>query len=193
MRISESGFWVDDDSGTGRPYGWPPDLARWIAEYLADEKDEPVHDFGCGLGGFLRTLANAGFTNLTGYEGSPPEGSLFPITKQDITVPFTVARPGNTICLEVAEHIPAHLQDALLDNIARATKTGGRLVSSWAIRGQTGVGHVSELDNFEAIARIEAHGFRLLEKPTRHARTTVDFGDCHWFRNTLLIFQKDAR
>ena len=193
MIVTGRGFWFDD-TGEGMPYGWPRSLAEWIAEYLSRDKTVPIYDFGCGPGNFLQVLSEAGFTRLTGYEGAPmavERRAYTRIVEQDISVPFTVPEPGHVLCLEVLEHVPEPLLPAALDNIARAVELGHHLIASWAVRGQTGVGHVSERDNYEAIAQIQARGLTLLEEATRQARSG-DYGaqGCPWFNNTLLVFGK---
>jgi hypothetical protein len=57
------------------------------------------------------------------------------------------------------------------------------------VRGQTGFGHVAERDNYEAIAEIQEHGFKLSQEHTRAARG-LDHGSAWWFAGSLLIFSK---
>ena len=46
------------------------ELAEWISNYL--DKNKTIHDFGCGIGSYLKHLNNKGFVDLTGYEGEVP-------------------------------------------------------------------------------------------------------------------------
>ena len=85
------------------------------------------------------------------------------------------------------EHVPPELEPIVLDNIARAC--AGNLIASWAVRGQGGDGHANCRDNPDAIARIEARGFRYLPEPSESART-MDHGECFHFRQTVLVFER---
>jgi SAM-dependent methyltransferase len=186
--ILPTGYWKGDTAHTR--HDWAPPLAQWIAEYLQGQEATPVYDLGCGMGSYINHLAQAGF-DVLGFEGDPPDHAHSPkIVKADLTEPLAVAVPGNVICLEVAEHVPEQFQVQFLSNVASACKT--HLITSWAIRGQGGDGHVSCRDNDEAINLICAHGFKYLETPTLSARQSVVTSPLAYFRNTLLIFQKDA-
>ena len=194
--ISSTGFW----SGESPFHAMSKPLANWIVEYLGNHKDKQIYDFGCGTGMYLKTLQNAGFTKLTGFEGDVPTNKEFSnIIKQDLTKPFTVAEPGTVISLEVAEHIPKQYTQAYLNNLFNACESQGKLIISWAVRGQGGHGHCHELNNDEAIALVVAKGFTYLGPDTKSARLTVDptknsveNGDLPWFHNTVLIFQKNS-
>ena len=94
---------------------------------------------------------------------------------------------GNVISLEVGEHIPAEFMDIYLDNITN--NCDNYLITSWAIRGQAGFGHVNCLDNHEIIPLIEKRGFKLMEKETEEVRN-IDLSEAPWFKNTLFIFKK---
>lgn len=183
--IASTGFWDDP-----HPYHTcSPGLSKWIIEYFGQEKDKQVFDFGCGVGQYLRSLKEAGFTKLTGFEGRAHEMREFEnIVQQDLTKPFTTETKGNVIFLEVAEHVPAQFEDILLDNVANACD--GKMVMSWAVRGQAGHGHVNCLDNHEAIDRIVRRGFKFLSDETTSARAVIGEVDLPWFKNTTLVFQK---
>jgi SAM-dependent methyltransferase len=187
--IAPHGFWIGPAADL--PHAESPALAYWIARLLRGRESEPIRDLGCGIGYYLRILKEQGFSDLTGYEGSPPEPRDFEhVIAQDITEPFNgLGDPGHVLCLEVLEHVPADLESGVLENIANLCGEGSLLIASWAVRGQTGLGHVNERDNFEAITRIQAHGFRLLEDETRAARG-LDHGSSWWFPGSLLVFER---
>jgi 2-polyprenyl-3-methyl-5-hydroxy-6-metoxy-1,4-benzoquinol methylase len=184
--ISNTGYW----DGLGQPFHCcSNNLCNWIINYLNNEKDKQVWDFGCGTGQYLRKLQDAGFTKLGGFEGDPPQIREFSnIIKQDLSSTFDVPEKGNVIFLEVAEHIPSQFMDALLNNVANACNN--KLISSWAIRGQNGHGHCNELNNNEAIDIITKKGFEFLPEDTKLARSSITNDDLLYFRNTLLIFRK---
>jgi SAM-dependent methyltransferase len=193
IKISNTGFWDGNEAHLHHGYSRP--LVNWIIDYLKQDKNKPLYDFGCGIGQYLQQLSAAGFTNLAGFEGDPPKQKVFAnIIKQDLTVPFTVPIKGNCIFLEVAEHIPAHLENIALDNVVNACN--GVLITSWAVRGQGGHGHVNCLNNDEAISRYTSRGLIYLEEDTKKVREVIDpiknsIPDCElpWFKTTTLIFK----
>lgn len=198
MKIHPNGYWYDADNKYA--YGWSLPLAEWIAEYLkphayyetATALLTPIYDFGCGPGNYLATLAAAGFLDVTGYEGEPlpvEQRAHANIVKRDLTEPFTVGAPGHVVCLEVAEHVPAQHEATLIENIARAVAPGCKLILSWALPDQGGIGHVNQRSNEYAIGRLTLAGFVYLPTATAAARA-VEHPGCQWFRNTLMVFQK---
>ena len=184
--VSATGFW----EGKDKPYHTCSDaLCNWIANYFGTNKDKQIYDFGCGSGQYLRRLRDAGFTKLTGFEGSVPENAEFDnIVQQDLTISLNLPHQGNCIFSEVAEHVPAQFEDILLSNITNACDD--KLVMSWAIRGQAGHGHVNCLNSDEAIERMVKNGFIYLPDETAEARAVILDGDLPWFKNTLLVFNK---
>lgn len=184
--LSDTGFWGEALSSC---HAHSRDLADWIAGFL-DPKVR-VNDLGCGDGFYLGRLSERGFTDLVGYEGDPMREAAFrPIRRQDITVPFDVDVAGSTIFLEVGEHVPRRFQDVVVDNVCRSCSD--RLVMSWAMRDQLGVGHVNCLDPGEVVPMFESRGLELMERETAEARSSVRDG-CGWFAHNLLVFQRPKR
>jgi hypothetical protein len=184
VEIHEHGYWPA--AGAEKEHLCSPKLAAFLMSYL--DRNVPTLDLGCGLGTYLMALQNAGFTRLRGFEGDPPLAAHFAgIERHDLTLPLTVAPPGNVICLEVAEHIPAAYADVLLDSVAAAC--ADRLVLSWAIRGQGGRGHCHELDNFEVLPMLMGRGFSLDMGATRQARDLAG-ADLGWFSQSLFAMRK---
>ena len=191
--ISPTGYWDGRDAHLY--HGYSRALVYWISGYFENEKNKRIHDFGCGTGQYMRELAQLGFTDLVGYEGSRPLESVFePIVELDLTQRFEVGWPGNVLCLEVMEHIPAEHQAMVLDNIARACD--GSLVMSWATPGQTGHGHVNERTMKEAVELVVDNGFIFRQWATELARSVIP-DECDiagaklpWFKNTLLVFSR---
>lgn len=184
--ISNTGFWASATAHNHHVNSEP--LGQWLAEYLKDHKDEFIYDFGCGLGYYLSVLKQSGFKYLTGFEGDPAVKKVFDnIIKQDLTKPFKVPAKGTCIFLEVAEHIPAEFETAALDNVINACS--GKLIMSWAVRGQAGFGHVNCLDNNEVIEKMAARGFKCLDADSTAARS-INLDTAPWFRHTLFVFEK---
>lgn len=185
--ISSTGYWTGPN--VSAHHAVDPGLAKWIAGYL--DKGRLVRDLGCGTGGYLKVLADAGFTALVGYDGEVPRQRLFGNVQQcDLTAKHDWVCPNDAIFLEVAEHVPAQYESVLLDNVAGAVGAYGRLVMSWAVRGQAGHGHVNCRNNSEVIPLMAERGFELDGAATEAARKSVT--TLPWFKNTLLVFRRPA-
>jgi SAM-dependent methyltransferase len=205
VKIHPHGYWTGDD--VAEHHLTSNALAWWIVGKLADMGPLPVYDFGCGTGAYLRHIREhlsfhacgegSAHTRppvpyvLHGFEGEKPKGAVFsPIWSVDLTHPFRVDPPGNALCLEVAEHVPAEREAVFLDNVCSAVALDGILVMSWAVRGQGGEGHVNCRNNAEAVDRIRDRGLAWDEDATAFARSVIDESECPWFRSTLLVFRR---
>lgn len=181
--VSATGCW---SSKLAETHIFCEELAEWICGYL--DKGRTVHDFGCGAGDYLGFLRGKGFVDLIGYEGEIPSSRFPNILRQDLSEPFSVEKKGDVICLEVGEHIPRRHMDAFLDNVCGACD--GKLILSWAVRGQYSSSHVNCLNNDEVIPEIERRGFRHLKDDSKNARNVIRLDGCNWFRDTILIHEK---
>jgi len=192
IRIAETGFWYEQDVHLHHAYSGP--LASWIIKYMRDDLDKITYDFGCGMGYYMRRMRDAGFTRLCGFEGDPSKMCVIDnIIKQDLTEPFLLDEKGNIIFLEVGEHIPSTFEDIVIDNVVN--NCCGKLVMSWAIRGQGGDGHVNCLDNDEVIERFTRRGAIYIEYDTNSARAVIDprkynvaAHELPWFHTTTFVF-----
>lgn len=158
-----------------------PHLAEWLKGNL--NPSVHVHDLGCGNGFIVDELEAAGF-NVTGYEGDPVNPGHI---RHDLTQPLTVT-PAQTVCIEVAEHIPAEHESAFIANLAASTAGGELCVISWAIPGQPGRGHVNCLIGQEVVNKMADAGFGFETEKTVDIRREVT--DLHWLARTLLVFRK---
>lgn len=186
--IAETGYWNGETAHVHHVHC--KELSKWICEFLEENisKFDQITDQGCGLGNYLKDLEDYGFDNLLGYEADIPKNKVFDnIRQQDLTKLIVSGVSGTVISLEVGEHIPAEYMNVYLDNITNACSN--YLITSWAVRGQEGFGHVNCLDNHEIIPEIEKRGFKLLEKETEEVRG-IDLSEAPWFKDTLLVFKK---
>jgi SAM-dependent methyltransferase len=187
--IANTGFWNGETAHNHHVHS--ENLSQWIYDFCIKKKIQSVTDFGCGLGEYLAKLSPI-VNNAIGVEGSIPKQAKFEyIIQGDLTTDLKskAFTSDLVISLEVGEHIPAEFMGVYLDNITSHAKT--YLITSWAVRGQAGFGHVNCLDNSEIIPEFEKRGFKLLEKETEKARLVIE-DKAHWFRNTLFIFKNNA-
>ena len=187
--IANTGFWNGETAHNHHVHS--ENLSQWIYDFCIKKKIQSVTDFGCGLGEYLAKLSPI-VNNAIGVEGSIPKQAKFEyIIEGDLTTDLKskAFTSDLVISLEVGEHIPAEFMGVYLDNITN--HSAKYLITSWAVRGQAGFGHVNCLDNAEIIPEFEKRGFKLLEKETEKARLVIE-DKAHWFRNTLFIFKNNA-
>lgn len=185
MAISLTGIWDQETADTGHVFSYK--LAKWIAEYLP--KDVHVNDLGCGKGTYLTYLFDRGYRKIRGIEGCElNDFELEAIDVWDLSKPFQLENKGNTICLEVIEHIPFELSKILFDNICSNTAKGCKIITSCAIPGQGGDGHVNCRSNLWVINEMQKRGYSLNIDDSIAARSVIE-NYCKWFRETILIFE----
>jgi hypothetical protein len=187
--IANTGFWNGETAHNHHVHS--EKLSQWIYDFCIKKKIQSVTDFGCGLGEYLAKLSPI-VSNAIGVEGSIPKQAKFEyIIEGDLTTDLKskAFTSDLVISLEVGEHIPAEFMGVYLDNITN--HSAKYLITSWAVRGQAGFGHVNCLDNSEIIPEFEKRGFKLLEKETEKSRLIIE-DKAHWFRNTLFIFKNNA-
>ena len=184
--IDRTGYWGANWAPAHHAHS--QNLSDWLINFLQNNKNDKIYDFGCGMGTYLKDLYDNGFNNLKGFEMEPPKlYEEFDIQSQNLAVPFILDEKGIIISLEVGEHIPKEYQDIFLDNLAN--NVSKYLIISWALRGQGGYGHFNELNNDEIRPEIEKRGFKYLSYISESARKVPE--DVYWyFRNTIMIFEK---
>lgn len=164
-----------------------PRLARALRFGLS--KSHSVIDFGCGQGYYISELSKHRF-KVIGIEGTPDIEKISfynPIIQADISEPFHIDLKGAVLCLEVIEHIPKEKEHQVLENIN--THCNGKLIISWAVKGQGGHGHVNEEDAAYVIPTIEKMGYKYNRIQTDQLR--MEGGkDLWWFKKSIYVFDK---
>lgn len=186
---TETGIWTTREAIDNHDFSYR--LAKWIGDFL-DKKDVLI-DWGCGIGSYLRYFHDRGFENLHGVEGTASIrdfAEFSNIMEQDLTKPITKYPIGNSLCLEVGEHIPIEYTDQFLNNICYNTAHSKVLILSWAVPGQDGIGHVNCQENTWVIEQVCKRNMKFLMEPTTYARSVIE-GHYEYFKNTLLCFQKN--
>lgn len=152
-------------------------------------KKQTVIDFGCGQGYYISELAKRNF-EVYGLEGTQDIEKISfykPIIQADISQPIELIEYGSVICLEVIEHIPKEKEQQVLENLHN--HCSGKLIISWAVKGQGGHGHVNEQDASYVIATIEKMGYTYNRIQTDQLR--MEGGkDLWWFKKSIYVFDK---
>ena len=147
-------------------------------------------DFGCRQGALIEALAELG-VEVAGCEGSfhgvrrcSPASFVF---QQDLKQPVALNRQFDlTICIEVAEHLPARSAATLVESIAAASAKD--IVFSASGPGELGDDHINLQPKTYWVELFEKHGFVYREAESaevREAFTQVDVPD--WFQNTVML------
>lgn len=161
-------------------------LAKALPALL--DKSLPVLDFGCGRGDYLKFLAKKGFECI-GIEGTPDASQFKNTHVADLSKPVTIDLPkGNVLSFEVGEHIEKEGESNFLDTLARFAEK--RIVMSWAIPGQGGIGHVNERSNVYIVRRMQERNFVYNRRLSNEIRQKMNGDALWWFQNTLLVFDR---
>ena len=180
----ETGVWSVEEALEHHDFSYK--LAKHIGEYLP--KKEPLIDWGCGRGTYLRYFHDIGFEQLHGVEGTDyPAFEFGNIAIQDLTKAIVKDPIGNSLCIEVGEHIPKEYEGVFMQNLVE--NTSGILILSWAIPGQDGIGHVNCQHNFYVMEEMDKLGMGILVGDTMEIRKHVD-NNMSYLRNTLMVFKK---
>lgn len=182
----KTGIWTVEEALEHHDFSYL--IAKFIGGFLP--KDQVLTDWGCGKGSYLRYWHDVGFKYLFGIEGEHlPFFEFGNIDIYDLTTRMERAPIGNSVCLEVGEHIPKEFESVFIDNLV--TNTKGKLIISWAIPGQAGIGHVNCQHNVYIVKEFEKRGMRLNIEDTLEIRQHVE-NRLHYFRDTLMIFDANV-
>ncbi len=166
-------------------------LAKLLAFVFSPDENEPLYDFGCGDGFYLRHIweQSGGRKKCIGIDASleiPEKRWEWIIHPVDAASLVSLGPPGSVLCLEVAEHIEARRLPALLANLRRHCNR--TLVLSWALRGQGGTRHISCRDPGEVLEMVLPLGFKYNRERSELWRKEAG-ADLWWFKKSLYIFE----
>ena len=181
--LSNHGYWVGTE--IIEEHMFDAQLADALVTFFS--KDDSVLDLGCGMGDYVKHLRKAGI-ECEGIDGNPstPELSDGICQTADLATPLEFTRLFDwALSLEVAEHIPRKYERPYLQNLDAANRKG--IVMSWAIPGQTGLGHVNCRDNEYVRCRLEAMGYQELTQASQELRSNSTL---EWFKHTVMVFKR---
>lgn len=190
--MKANGAWTQEEADDVHDWASSPNLAKWLVEFF--KGGDRVYDFGCGKAFYLSKLQEAGFGKCWGIEGTKLNNFLIDnIEIADLSQPEPIwwqkfgYEKGDVISLEVGEHIPKEGEQNFLDTIT--DHCNRYLVTSWALPGQPGLGHVNCQSQEYIISEIERRGFKYMPAETKDARSVIE-QHCDWFQRTLLVFKR---
>jgi SAM-dependent methyltransferase len=154
-----------------------------------------IADVGCGLGAWLHVARELGITRVTGFDGSHVNRAALLIDPEDFVaceleserLPYSVCdgreRFGLTLCLEVAEHLPAESAGFLVKALTRLSDV---VLFSAAIPFQGGVNHVNEQWPEYWALLFEAHRYICCD--CLRERFWTDPAVEWWYAQNILLF-----
>ena len=124
LNISKSGAF----QGTNFNHLTQPGFARALVTLLKKLNISSITDLGCGTGNYVEVLINSGI-KANGFDGNPETRKLDTsgghcIGPVDMTAQQSWNKTDAAMSIEVAEHIPAHLEAAFLKNLVKCEKKG---------------------------------------------------------------------
>ena len=151
------------------------------------EENSTVVDFGCGNADYIKHLIKIGF-KCEAYDGNPNTVEMTNGVGKvlDLSKKFNLNKKFDYVMsLEVAEHIPKECEEAYVDNLIR--HTGSYLITSWAIKGQGGDGHVNEQNEDYVLNLYKEKGMTYNKEVSESLRNVATLG---WFKKTIFVFSK---
>jgi SAM-dependent methyltransferase len=148
-----------------------------------------VLDVGCGVGTWLRSLMDAGVTDVLGVDGDYVDRAMLEIPADrfrpvDLAEPFCAGRRFDlALCLEVGEHLDEDRAGTLVASLVAHAPV---IAFSAAIPGQGGTHHVNErwLSYWRLL--FARHGYSCLDvlRPALWTRREVD----SWYAQNMVLF-----
>lgn len=183
-KVSDTGFWISNNDNEHR---FVPELSKAINDYVVNNNIKTVYDFGCGRGEYLEQLRNLDPTlQLTGFEGHQTDGVFNNIVKKDLSTNLELNEVDMVMSIEVGEHIPKEFEQVFIDNISNHAKN--HIFLSWAIVGQSGLGHINCQNNDYIITQFVNRGWKLEQELSNQIRSSMP--NNIWLKNTVMVFTK---
>jgi SAM-dependent methyltransferase len=124
--------------------GRRPVLARFIADHFPPHRDARILEVGCGHGVLLHFAREAGYTNMSGIDGSPAQVAaarqlgIDGIRQSDLMAALAAEPEASfdaIVAYDVIEHLTKDELVDMTDAVRRVLKPGGR----WLIHAPNGL------------------------------------------------------
>ena len=188
MIINEKGYWDRMSAkDIAKEHAFDNRLCQELITFFKNEKAQSIVDLGCGLGHYTHQLQNVVET-CDGFDGNPFTKELTngKCNVLDLTDPHKFETQYDwVLSLEVGEHIPKTYEDIFIDNLSENCING--IVLSWAVKGQSGCGHVNCQNNDYIIDKFKSKNFTYDSDASQKLRKSSSLS---WFKNTIMVFRK---
>lgn len=155
-----------------------PELRSYLIEN--DYWPRSLIDVGCGVGSWVTVAQQLGLVAV-GVDLIPQNWRHTPhIIQHDLTNGFPCTNYDIAVCLEVAEHLPAHSAEPLVAGLARA----GIVLFSAATPGQPGINHINCQPHDYWHAQFAQHGMT----PT-HIGPLFDEPVADFYRRNMFLYE----
>ena len=156
-------------------------------------RPDSVADIGCGTGAWLRRFAESGVSSIRGYDGEwvPRDQLLIPqgaFIAVDLTNRMPVVETVDlAVSLEVGEHLPETMAEALVECLCRASSL---VLFSAAIPGQGGTHHINLQWPWYWRSMFRSKGYSCVDaiRPQVWCDTRVDWV----YRQNIYLFVEDT-
>jgi SAM-dependent methyltransferase len=124
--------------------GRRPVLSRFITDHFPASRDARIIDLGCGHGALLHFARDAGYTNLSGIDGSPAQVAaarrlgIDGVRHGDLMTALAAEPAASAeaiVAYDVIEHLTKDELVDMTDAVRRVLKPGGR----WIIHAPNGL------------------------------------------------------
>jgi SAM-dependent methyltransferase len=172
--------------------------ARVVLPLLLKRMDiRSVLDVGCASGSWLAAARDLGIDRLVGVEGEWAREwttlehlplSQFELLIRDLEQPLNAGSGFDlAICLELAEHLPAHRSAGLVADLCASADC---VLFSAAIPGQMGHGHVNEQWQSHWARLFRDHGYEALDiiRPAIWENDAIPY----WYRQNTILYRRGA-
>eukprot|EP01036_Dinobryon_divergens_P030171 gene30171-39368_t len=188
------GFCLDPVSkkSVGGNHAFDKGLAEEMSSLMlgSQSSDVSVVDFGCGLGlygQYFKTSSKR--IAWTGYDGSENIENVTSgfVKFIDLAEPKFLGKNYDwAMSVEVAEHLPMHLESNFLYMMHVHNKMG--MVITWAVPGQGGHHHVNcQSNSYVKCVMTKLLNYTVVEEVNNKLKSVATL---HWIKSTAMVFFK---
>ena len=185
LDIGKSGRW----KGANFNHIIDESFGNTLVTLLKENKISSITDLGCGTGGYINMITDAGI-DAHGFDGNPNTEELdvsggLCVGPVDLTKERAWNMTDAAMSIEVAEHIPAQFEDKFVKNLVGSARD--LVILSWAVPGQVGEGHVNGKTGEAVRGVMKKHGWEKNEAFTHRLQIGSTLP---WLKANVQVFRK---